>query len=88
MARIDTPEAAMHLARAISSDIALYNKQKVINGLKEDRLFEVLEEELNEGLELYRSRVSEALFSSTNFFHRAVIDEIIQPRGDVPSKIW
>jgi len=48
MAFITSPEAAARLARTILSDIALYNKEKVKGGLKNDNLFEVLEKELKE----------------------------------------
>ena len=57
MALITTPEAAWRLARTIISDIALYNKDKVIEGIKNDRIFELLEEELKEGEELFFTRV-------------------------------
>lgn len=88
MGRIEEPEAAMRLARAIASDIAVYNDEKITKGIEDDELFEALEDELNEGLELYQSRVSESLLETTNFYHRAVVDEIIKPKGHVPSKIW
>lgn len=88
MSRIDTPDAARRLARAIASDIALYNEAKIVRGIEEDTLFEVLEEELAEGLQLYRGRVSEALDASTNFFHLAVVDEILGRKGHVKSRIW
>ena len=35
---------AMRLARAIASDISLYNEQKIIKGIEQDNLFEVLSE--------------------------------------------
>jgi hypothetical protein len=49
---------AMRLARAIASDISLYNEQKIIKGIEQDNLFEVLKDEIAEGRELYKSRVS------------------------------
>jgi hypothetical protein len=88
VSRIEDQEAAMRLAHAIASDIALYNEDKIIRGIEQDRLFEAIEEELDEGLDLYASRVSEALFEKTNFFHRAVVDEVLKKKGHVKSKIW
>jgi ATP-dependent exoDNAse (exonuclease V) beta subunit len=88
MALIDTPEAAMRLARAITSDISAYNEQKIIRGLQNDSLFEELAAELDEGMNLYRSRVSPDLLESSNFFNLAVVDKIIKPRGHIQSKIW
>lgn len=78
----------MRHARAIASDIALYNHDKIVKGIEQDNLFEVLEDDLNEGLDLYRSRVSEQLLETTNFFHRAVVDEILARKGHVQSPIW
>ena len=58
---------AMRLARAIASDISLYNEQKIIKGIEQDNLFEVLKEELEEGRELYKSRVSPEIFHEDEF---------------------
>ncbi len=79
---------AMRLARAIASDISLYNEQKIIKGIEQDNLFEVLKEELDEGRELYKSRVSQELYTQTNFFDRAVVDIVIRSKGHIKSKIW
>ena len=79
---------AMRLARAIASDISLYNEQKIIKGIEQDTLFEVLKDELEEGRQLYKSRVSPELYQTTNFFDRAVVDIIVRSKGHVKSKIW
>jgi spore germination protein GerM len=79
---------AMRLARAIASDISLYNEQKIIKGIEQDNLFEAIKEELEEGRELYKSRVSQEVFTQTNFFDRAVVDIIVRTKGHVKSKIW
>jgi spore germination protein GerM len=79
---------AMRLARAIASDISLYNEQKIIKGIEQDNLFEVLKDEIQEGRELYKSRVSQELYTSTNFFDRAIVDIIIRSKAHVKSKIW
>ena len=79
---------AMRLARAIASDISLYNEQKIIKGIEQDNLFDVLKEELEEGRELYKSRVSPEVFTSTNFFDRAVVDIVVRSKGHIKSKIW
>jgi hypothetical protein len=79
---------AMRLARAIASDISLYNEQKIIKGLEQDNLFDVLKDEIEEGRELYKTRVSAEIFQRTNFFDRAIVDIVIRPKGHVKSKIW
>jgi hypothetical protein len=88
MPLIETPEAAMRLARAICSDVSLYNEEKVVRGIEQDRFFEVLKEELEEGRELYRSRLQPDLYARTNFYDRAIVDVILKSKGHVKSKIW
>jgi hypothetical protein len=88
MPLIDSPEAAMRLARAICSDVSLYNEEKIVRGIEQDNFFEALKDELEEGRELYRSRVSPDLFSRTNFYDRAIIDVILKSKGHVKSRIW
>ena len=88
VSKIDAPEAAMRLARAIASDIALYNEEKIVRGIEQDSLFEAIQDELDEGLGLYRSRIEEDLFERTNYFHRAIVDEVLKRKGHVRSKLW
>lgn len=85
---IDTHERAIRLARTIASDISLYNEEKIIRGITEDTLFDAIAEELEEGRELYRGRVTAELDASTNFFDKAVVDIILKSKGHVKSKIW
>lgn len=60
----DTPEeetpaikTAKRLARIIVSDIVIYNEKKVEEGLQKGQFFELLSEEIDEGRQLYHSRV-------------------------------
>lgn len=87
-APIDTPERAIRLARTIASDISLYNEEKIVRGITEDRLFQALSDELEEGRELYRARVAADLYERTNFFDRAVVDIILKSKAHVKSRIW
>ena len=43
-ALIDTPEAANRLARAIASDLSLYNEAKIKEGIENDTFFSVLQD--------------------------------------------
>lgn len=79
---------AIRLARAIASDISLYNEQKIIKGIEQDNLFDVLKEELEEGRELYKSRVSSEIFKTTNFFDRAIVDIVVRSKAHIRSRIW
>ncbi len=87
MALIETEEAARRLARAIASDLSLYNEDKVVNGVQSDNLFEVLSEEIEEGRALFKSRVAPDLYKR-NFYDRAIIDVLVRAKGHVKSPMW
>jgi hypothetical protein len=84
---IETEEAARRLARAIASDLSLYNEDKILEGLQADNLYEVLAEEIEEGRELFKSRVTPDLFDK-NFYERAIIDLLIKSKGHIKCKLW
>lgn len=88
MQMIDKPDAALRLARTIASDILLYNKDKIANGLKNDSLFEDLAEELKEAMELFDGRVSPALRDQHNFVERAIVDVLIKSSAHLQTNIW
>jgi hypothetical protein len=87
MAVIETDEAARRLARAIASDISLYNEEKVVQGIEKDNLFDLMTDELEEGRALFQSRVTPELYAK-NFYERAVIDVLIRSKAHVESKMW
>jgi spore germination protein GerM len=88
MPLIEAPEAALRLARAICSDVNLYNEEKIVKGIQDDNFFDALHEEIEEGRQLYRSRVSPELYGRTNFYDRAIVDVILKSKGHVKSKMW
>jgi hypothetical protein len=89
MARlVDNPELAFRLARAIVSDIALYNQEKVKEGIKNDSIFEVLAGELQEGREHFNTRVSPDLDNRDHLYDRAIVDVMIKQAGKIESSIW
>lgn len=89
MARlVENPALAYRLARAIVSDVALYNQDKVAEGIKNDNIFDLMDEELNEGREHFFSRVSPDLPNRENMFDRAVVDVMIKQAGKIESSIW
>jgi hypothetical protein len=87
MPLIETEEAARRLARAIASDLSLYNEEKIVQGIQSDNLFDSLAEEIEEGRALYKSRVSPELYQR-NFYDRALVDILIKSKGHVKSKLW
>jgi len=88
MASITAPEKAVRLARAIASDISLYNEGRIEEAIVGDTFFEDLSEELEEGRKLYKSRVDAALYEATNYYERAVVDVILCANGHIKSIIW
>jgi hypothetical protein len=85
---IDTPERAKRLARTIVSDIALYNRELIKQGIENDNLFSVLAEDLEKGRKLYDSRVSPDLLKTTSFYNQAIVDVLVKQYGNLASKIW
>jgi len=69
------------------SDVAIYNREKVEAGIKNDNIFEVLREELEEGRQHFVSRVAPHLASS-NIFDIAIVDVLIKRAGKIESSIW
>ena len=84
----DEKAKAKRLARAIASDISMYNEEKIIKSIEQDNFFDALKDKLDEGRELYRSRVTQDLYNKTNFFERAIVDIILKPKAHIRSKIW
>lgn len=85
---ITKPTGALRLARTVASDILLYNREKVAEGIKNDNLFEAIEAEINEGHDLFAQRVSPELITKYNFVERAIVDVLIKSCADLPTKIW
>ena len=87
MPLIQTEEAARRLARAIASDLSLYNEEKIVRGIENDSLFEEMSEEIEEGRALYKSRVAPNLYQK-NFYDRALVDILVKSKGHIRSSIW
>lgn len=87
MPLIETEEAARRLARAIASDLSLYNEEKIIRGIETDTLFSELNEEIEEGRALYKSRVSPELYGR-NLYDRALVDILVRSKAHIPSRMW
>ena len=87
MALIETEEAARRLARAIASDLALYNEDKIADGIRNDALFDVMVDEIQEGRDLFESRVAPDLLGR-NLYDRAIIDLLVRSKAHVESPMW
>jgi len=86
--RKDPHERAKRLARLIVGDIVLYNQEKIVQGIKNDTLFQVLEEELAEGRKYYDKNVDPAVTTQADYFNQAIVDILVKGRGNVESRIW
>jgi hypothetical protein len=86
--RKDPHERAKRLARLIVGDIVLYNQDKIVQGIKDDCLFQVLEDELAEGRKYYDKNVDAAVAAQTDYFNQAIVDILVKGRGHVESRIW
>ena len=84
---IDNPDQARRLARAILSDVAMYNKEKVESGIKNDNIFDLLKDEMEEGRQHFLSRVSAELDPEV-IYGTAVVDVLIKRAGKFESSIW
>jgi hypothetical protein len=84
---IDNPQRARQLARAIASDLTLYHEAKILDGITNDSLFDVMREEIEEGRALFKSRVTTDIFSQ-NIYDRAIVDVLIKSKGHLKSRIW
>lgn len=88
MAVVTDMDVARRIARAVVSDIALYNVKKVEEGIRNDSLFDLLKNEIDEGRSYYLSRIDPEVAESTNFFNQALVDVLVKPTGRIPSKAW
>jgi hypothetical protein len=85
---IDKPDRARQFARAIASDLAMYNEAKLVHGIQNDNLFMAMKDEIDEGRQHFKSRVTPEI-ASTNLFDRALVDILLKQRGqNIKSKIW
>ena len=67
----DAVEKAQRFARIIVSDIALYNQEAVIEGIKNGNFYELLKADIQEGRDLYEKRVPGAIKTKKDYFREA-----------------
>ena len=88
MSRITDPQRAERLARAIVSDVMLYNSERVRAGLEADDLFDRLRREIHEARSFFERRVDPEVAAKSNVFDRALVDVLVFRSGRVRSRIW
>ena len=85
---ITDPQRAHRLARAIVSDVMLYNADKVQAGIAADDVFERLAPEIAEARSFFGARVASDVAAKTNAFERALVDVLVYRSRHVQSRIW
>jgi len=80
-------ESSKRLARAIASDISIYNEAKIIKGIEEDTLFQALADQIEEGRNHYNTKVPPDI-QKKNYYNRAIVDIILKNKAHIKSKIW
>jgi hypothetical protein len=85
---IQDVERAGRLARAILSDVMIYNRDKVRRGIEADDLFARLHEDLERARAFFATRVDPELLRKSNLFDRAIVDVVVYRSRDVASRIW
>ncbi|MDH3258755.1 MAG: hypothetical protein OEM19_04750 [Deltaproteobacteria bacterium] len=88
MEKVKDPDVAKRIARAVVSDITLYNAAKMEEGIKNDTLFQVLKDEIEEGRQYYENRVDREILENFNLFERALVDILVKQAPRIPSKMW
>jgi predicted Zn finger-like uncharacterized protein len=64
-------EKARRFARIIVSDIALYNQEMVVEGIRNGTFFELLKNDVTEGRELFEKRVPAAIRAGKDYYQEA-----------------
>ncbi len=88
MSRITDPQRARRLARAVLSDVMLYNPERVRAGIEADDLFDRLRPELDEARAFFERRVDPDLATKSNAFDLALVDVLVFRSGRIRSRIW
>ena len=88
MSRITDPQRAGRLARAVLSDVMLYNTERVRAGIEADDLFDRLRPELDEARAFFEERVDPDVAAKSNAFDRALVDVLVFRSGRIRSRIW
>ncbi|KKL26983.1 hypothetical protein LCGC14_2389810, partial [marine sediment metagenome] len=76
------PEKARRLARTVLSDIDLYDPDKVLESIRNEKFEAVFGEELREGLKHYQSRIPKEVRAQGNFFQES-LDAFIAKKKEI-----
>ncbi len=74
---------AKRLARIVVSDVVIYNEKKAEEGVSTGKFYEILEEEIEEGRQLYESRVDQRFLNGKDYLKEAFEDFINKKKASV-----
>ncbi len=83
----ETPERGWRYAKSIASDIKIYNLKKLEKAIDEDNVFEALQEQIEEGRQYYKDRVTPEIYKM-GLYERALVDVLIYEMRHQKSRIW
>ena len=86
--KLSDPKKIFRIAKAMASDIQMYNKDKIEKAIKEDNFWEAIENEYQECEELLEQRVDPEILAKDNYLDRAIVDIILKYSSNIESKIW
>lgn len=86
--KLSDPKKIFRIAKAMASDIQMYNKNKIEKAIKEDNFWEAIENEYQECKELLEQRVDPEILAKDNYLDRAIVDIILKYSSNIESKIW
>lgn len=86
--KASTQEEAQRIARVVASDILLYNRKKVNEGIIKDTLFELVKNEIKEGEHYYLSRLDPDFPEPLVYFNEALIEFLLKTNDDCKNAKW
>ena len=90
MPKTQNLKKASQRARVIASDMPIYPdiQKRIEKGIKNDNLFEELDDVLREAKQDYRDHVDDRIIEDTIIFEMALIDIVFAKTDDIESPIW
>ncbi|MCK5807507.1 hypothetical protein KAH37_00830 [bacterium] len=86
--KASTPEEAQRIARVVASDILMYNKKKIREGILKDSLFDLISKEIEEGKHYFLSRLDSTLIDPLVYFNEALIEFLLKTNEDCKKAKW
>jgi hypothetical protein len=73
-----TDQSAQRLARLLVSEIKLYNEKKIAEGRKNNNLYDVLKDTIEQSRKHYKERMGAALETMPDYFHEELVKTLCE----------